>query len=32
MLPMIVKKTAGSRAFEQTYGFHIDWDTRASAA
>jgi 2-polyprenyl-6-methoxyphenol hydroxylase-like FAD-dependent oxidoreductase len=28
MLPMILKMTADSRAFEQTYGFHIDWDAR----
>lgn len=32
ILPMILKRTADSRAFEQTYGFHIDWDTRTSAA
>jgi hypothetical protein len=32
MLPMILKRTADSTAFEQTYGFHVDWDARATAA
>jgi 2-polyprenyl-6-methoxyphenol hydroxylase-like FAD-dependent oxidoreductase len=31
MLPMILKRTADSKAFEQTYGYHIDWDARTTA-
>ncbi|MGH8839219.1 MAG: FAD-dependent oxidoreductase [Jiangellaceae bacterium] len=32
MLPMILKRTADSTAFQQTYGFHVDWDARTTAA
>jgi FAD-dependent urate hydroxylase len=32
MLPMILKRTAGSKALKETYDYHIDWDAPVAAA
>jgi hypothetical protein len=32
MLPTILKLSAGSKAHQQIYDYHIDWDTPTPAA